>query len=162
MVCSRDESLTHHTNQMKLFNAIAAAAVIGASFIGSSPVNAGLGEAEAGTKRTFDAYCGSKGNDCKVKFTDDRLTVNNSDGIDKGQIVKYQFSQDFRCGTGLLTRNSCSGRGTALVIYNENGVEGSGTFIFTNRRTFDEFSGALSAFCGGSCRPIGPSVRIEN
>ena len=37
-----------------------------------------------------------------------------------------------------------------------------GTFIFTNRRTFDEFARALSAFCGGSCRPFGPSVRLES
>ena len=162
MVRSGDESPTHHTNQMKLINAIAAAAVIGASLVSPNDALAGLGAAEGGTKRTFDAYCGKKGNDCKVEFTGERLTVNSTDGIDKGQIVKYQFSQDFRCGNGLLTRNSCSGRGTALVIYNENGVEGSGTFIFTNRRTFEEFAGALSAFCGGSCRPIGPSVRLEN
>ena len=162
MVCSRGESLAHHMNKMKLCNAFAAAAVIGASLISPNSAYAGLGAAKKGTNRTFDAYCGTKGNDCKVEFTSERLTVDSVDGIDKGQIVKYQFSQDFRCGNGLLTRNSCSGRGTALVIYNENGVEGSGTFIFTNRRTFEEFTGALSAFCGGSCRPIGPSVRLDN
>ena len=33
MVCSQGESLTHHTNQMKLFNAIAATAVIATSFV---------------------------------------------------------------------------------------------------------------------------------
>ena len=40
MVCSRGESLTYRINQMKLFNAIAAAAVIGASFIAANPVEA--------------------------------------------------------------------------------------------------------------------------
>ena len=40
MVCSRGESLTHHTNQMKFFNAIAAAAVIGTSFIAPNPAEA--------------------------------------------------------------------------------------------------------------------------
>ena len=40
MVCSRGESLTHHINQMKLLNAIAAAAVIGTSFIAANPVSA--------------------------------------------------------------------------------------------------------------------------
>ena len=40
MVCSRGESLTHRTNQMKLLNAIAAAAVIGTSLIAASPVEA--------------------------------------------------------------------------------------------------------------------------
>ena len=156
-------------NQMTKINQTLIAAASSVALLGGAltlitppPTKAGLGAAEQGTKRTFDAYCGKKGNDCKVEFTNNRLTVNGIDGIDKGQIVKYEFSQNFLCGTGLLTRNSCSGRGTALVIYNEDGVEGSGTFIFTNRRTFQEFAGALSAFCGGSCRPIGPSVRLEN
>ena len=40
MVCSRGESLTHHTNQMKLFNAIAAAAVIGTSILSVTPAQA--------------------------------------------------------------------------------------------------------------------------
>ena len=154
---------------MTKFNQAVLAAVSSIALFGGAlnlisppPAKAGLGAAEEGTKRTFDAYCGKKGNDCKVEFTNNRLTVNGANGIDKGQIVKYEFSQDFLCGTGLLTRNSCSGRGTALVIYNENSVEGSGTFIFTNRRSFAEFSSALSAFCGGSCRPLGPTVRLEN
>ena len=37
MVSLRGESLTHHTNQMKLFNAIAVATVIGTSFIATRP-----------------------------------------------------------------------------------------------------------------------------
>ena len=37
MVSSRRESLTHRINQMKLFNAIAAAVVIGASLIAANP-----------------------------------------------------------------------------------------------------------------------------
>ena len=37
MVCSRGESPTHHIKQMKLFNAIAAAAVIGTSCIVAMP-----------------------------------------------------------------------------------------------------------------------------
>ena len=40
MVCLRAESLTHHTNQMKLFNAIATTAVIGASLATATPVEA--------------------------------------------------------------------------------------------------------------------------
>ena len=39
-MCSRGESPTTHPNQMKLFNAIAATAVIGASFVGTSPAEA--------------------------------------------------------------------------------------------------------------------------
>lgn len=42
MVCSRGESLTHHIKQMKLINAIAAAAVIGGSLIAILPANASI------------------------------------------------------------------------------------------------------------------------
>ena len=45
MVCSRGESHTHHTNQMKLFNAIAAAAaVIGTTFVAATPSEARCGD----------------------------------------------------------------------------------------------------------------------
>ena len=40
MVCSRGKSLTLHISQMKLFNVIAAAAVIGTSFIAPNPAEA--------------------------------------------------------------------------------------------------------------------------
>ena len=40
MVCSRGESPTHHTYQMKLFNALAAAAVIGGSLLIPNPAKA--------------------------------------------------------------------------------------------------------------------------
>ena len=40
MVCLRGESLTHHTKQMKLFNAIAAATALGALFASHAPAQA--------------------------------------------------------------------------------------------------------------------------
>ena len=42
MVCLRGESLTHHTNQMKLFNAIATAAVIGTALVAVNPAEASV------------------------------------------------------------------------------------------------------------------------
>ena len=44
MVCSGDESPTHHTNQMKLFTAIATSAVIGTSLVFIAPANARCGQ----------------------------------------------------------------------------------------------------------------------
>ena len=49
MVCLRGESLTHHIKQMKLFTAIASAAVIGASFLVPNPVEARNDWLNAGT-----------------------------------------------------------------------------------------------------------------
>jgi hypothetical protein len=55
MVClSEGMTLTIHIFQMKLFNAIASAAVIGTSFITAAPAEAGNGWIDAGTSRKGD------------------------------------------------------------------------------------------------------------
>ena len=45
----RGESLTHHANQMKFFNAIAASAIIGYSFLAVNPAEARNGWVKVGT-----------------------------------------------------------------------------------------------------------------
>ena len=56
MVCSRGESLTHHINQINFFNVIAAAAVIGASFVTARPSEARNGWVYVGTDIDGDAH----------------------------------------------------------------------------------------------------------
>ena len=58
IVCSRGESLTVHIDQMKLFNTIAAAAVIGASFIAPNPAEARNGWIKGGCD--YDNNCSVK------------------------------------------------------------------------------------------------------
>ena len=128
--------------------------------VSAVPAFAGLGDAEGGSKREFDAYCGEIGKKCKVLFTEGKLIVNSKDSISKNQLVRYSTHPDFDCIVGAFS-TSCRGSGSILLIYNEDGSEGSGTFIFVNRKAFEEFNRAVSAFCGGTCRPIGPSVKLE-
>ena len=129
--------------------------------VSAVPVSAGLGDAEGGTtNRTFDAYCGKKGNNCKVMFANDKLTVNQKDSISKGQILKYTVNPNFYCESGMFGEK-CDGEGSVLVIYQEEGREGSGIFIFVHKKTFMEFVNAITAFCGAGCRPIGPSIKLE-
>ena len=75
MVCSRGESLTLHISQMKLFNAIAAAAVIGASFV---------------TAQAFDQVPGQNmGEVASEIYNLDRGTVQyRNDGDDTKYVVK--------------------------------------------------------------------------
>jgi hypothetical protein len=121
------------------------------------PSVAGLGDAEGGTKREFDAYCGKVGNNCKVLFTEDKLVVNGKDSISKSQMRSWSTSDEFIYFKSGYT----TGQGTTLIIYEENGKEGSGLIIFVNPKTYREFLFAVTAFCGAGCRPIGPSVKIE-
>ena len=56
MVCSQGEIPTTHRNQMKLFNAFAAAAVIGISLIATTAVQARNGWIRAGTNISGETY----------------------------------------------------------------------------------------------------------
>ena len=56
MVCSRGESLTLHISQMKLLNAIAAAAVIGGSFLIPVPAEAKNGWVNVGSLRNGETH----------------------------------------------------------------------------------------------------------
>ena len=141
---------------MKSIFLFTTAIALSASSIGATSVMAGLGDAEVGTKRDFAAYCGEKGKDCTVTFTDSRIIVNKNDSISKDQFKKYIKDSSWRCGAF-----SCIGSGTYLVIYEEDGVEGSGSFIFTNRKAYNQFGITIEAFCGAKCHPVGPSIKIE-
>lgn len=125
---------------------------------------AGLGSAESGTKRDFDAYCGEKGNNCKITFTQTHLIIDGKDKIHKDMIRKVVTEECFRCLDG--RRSGCishvCNEGSALIIYKEGGVEGSGVIMFVNAKAWDQFKRALSGFCGADCRPQGPSIKIES
>ena len=54
----------------------------------SSPSYAGLGDAaKTNTQSGYEAWCGEEGNSCNVKFTNGRITVNNSDSVDFNDIT---------------------------------------------------------------------------
>ena len=78
MVCSRGESPTHRMTQMKLFNAIATAAVIGTFFTAANPVQA----REDGWRDTTCSYWMAgkylgKGQ-CQVQWSDSKVQTINS------------------------------------------------------------------------------------
>jgi len=65
--------------KQSLLAAIAATSLLAAGL----PVNAGLGAATSNTQSSsYDAWCGEKGNDCKVSFNGGKITVNGTDSVD--------------------------------------------------------------------------------
>lgn len=59
-----------------------------ASSLLAVPVHSGLGEAASKSKSaTYDAWCGEKGNDCKVSFANEKITVNDKDSVDFDDIT---------------------------------------------------------------------------
>jgi len=95
---------------------------------------ADFGAAEVGGKnneaRTFEAWCATKGNTCKVSFGKDGIVVND------GNTVPYYRIKNFHYGANNGRCNAygfwCVGRAyTFDIIYmKENGEEGVGKIIF--------------------------------
>ena len=80
--------------------AIAAVSLI----IGGMPVNAGLGSAATKTKSSsYDCYCGEKGNDCKVSFSNGKITVDEEDSVDFEDITYITQNYEYNEWTGVRT-----------------------------------------------------------
>ena len=87
---------------MKKFSlaAIAAACLI----IAGLPVNAGLGSATSKTKSSsYDCFCGEKGNDCKVSFSNGKITVNDTDSVDFEDITYITRNYEYNEWSGVRT-----------------------------------------------------------
>ena len=136
---------------------IAAAASLLA--LSPAPATAGLRDASsASTEAEFRPWCGKRKNDSKVKFTNDRMIVDDGDGISREQFKRFNCSGEWR-QLGLSGWDHWEY--TCQVFYNENSQAQFGTFIFINEGAYRGFVRALKGFCGSECRPIGPSYKIE-
>ena len=100
----------------------------------------GLGDADSPSKREFDAWCGKKKNDCKVVFTDQKLTVNGNEGISRSQVVDFTYEVDYLSW-------SIYNHYYYTVSYKEGGVVKSGKFIFADADASQEFKRTLLWFC---------------
>jgi len=126
-----------------------------------APARADLGKAEE-IKAEFDAWCARGGNDCKVTFSGDTLTVDGSSSITKADLSKIEYNNRFYCSPASGLRSSkCYGKGSAIVYYVQDGKEGAGAFIFADDNAYFDFVTALDVFCGVKCRPLGPSIKVQ-
>ena len=88
MVCSGGESLTHRINQMKLFDAIGAAVVIGASIIAANP-------GEAANRNRVCTFKNGYGTpfkarmQCDVNWQPDSIRITWRDGMSDTYRLQY-------------------------------------------------------------------------
>ena len=59
--------------------------------LGSPPI-ADLGPAETEAIDTIDAYCGKRGNECRVTFESSRMRVNDGKRISREQLVRFKYT----------------------------------------------------------------------
>ena len=126
--------------------------LLGSAFLDPNYVKADFGEADVqnslSTSNNFDAWCGKKGNDCKVMFLDKGISVNGSTPVDYARIKDYNYDENH--GWGCDERHSkggyiCPGKKYTFEIYYDksSGEEGTARFIFINHNAALGFLGAL-------------------
>ncbi len=87
----------------KLFIFTVTACAFAAPFL-TNPSQAGLGSATSKTRASsYDAWCGEKGNKCKISFNDGKITVNNSDSIRFNQITYITRNSSYSAWSGATT-----------------------------------------------------------
>ena len=119
--------------------AILAMAAISLSISGL-PAKAGLGEAATKSQSSvYDAWCGEKGNDCKVSFGNGEITVNDKHSVDFSDITYITRDLD----------STWEFRWTFGVEYLEEGMDSPelAEFIFLHRPTANRFWRDLKRAC---------------
>lgn len=125
---------------------LATAAFISAALLAVNPVRADLGAADIEREKSLNfssgkmhkAWCKKVGNNCRIKFKNGRMSVDNSKGIESNQVVSIterQVPQDAKnCGL--------------ICVYNQNAVDYEYSIKYTT--TSDDTRSARILFSGDS------------
>ena len=103
-------------------------------------VNADLGEAEiiVPNARTYDVWCEKKYNKCKVTFDDEKMRVNNNQGIFSDQIISMK---------GTPSSASMFFTYTYTITYSKSdGTIKEAKFLIANNTTLSLFKEELRNF----------------
>lgn len=167
---------------MRILSSLPAAIAIGASIFCAIPAKADLGAADSNSNKDLSgkshkAFCGNseKNVNCTITFEDNRLKVDDSDGILSSQIrevlfipgkvtktTKLLFSSTAlkgdRCGT-VGIRSYCQ------LFYEINYQSSSGeskwvTIRFSNKNSSASFRSDIEAWSGLPLRLIDANVKI--
>jgi hypothetical protein len=118
---------------MKFLNGLGAGVVIIAAMI-STKAKADFGTADVGNKnnetRIFEAWCGERGNDCKIKFDAKAILINEKDEVPYKRIKTFFY--DANNGVCNAYGFWCVGRKYSfdIVYLKEDGTESVGKILF--------------------------------
>ena len=138
---------------------------------GIAPARADMGSATVNvvddftSQRDYDAWCGNDKVDCKVEFTNGRLSVDGSPGISRNQVVsvykRTYCSLKFSIGGGDGCTNGYGVKFIGLMdkefqfIYiSKSGIESRSLITFRHQRTSEEFERDVENWSGQPLKPI--------
>ena len=122
----------------------------------------GSADVATSTSSSFDAYCGKRGNKCKIEFDSQNITVDKINKVDKRQIIGYSnFAEYDGKSCWPSTTPSCY---LAAYDYNINidyikkdGSRSIAKVIFVNKNSYSDFLAAMHGFTGmGSKGEVDP------
>ena len=129
-------------------------------FLLCNPVSADFGSADTGSFETneiysFDAWCGTPKNDCKIEFKDEKIIIDGTSYVTKEQIKDVRYSvQKRKCAFTLVTGNNCAmpiqkDRFTIDIAYQKrDGSKSTARVLFQNLNSGRRFLETISYFKG--------------
>jgi len=154
---------------------VATAIAIGFSSILSRPIYGNLGDADTTggmhqrtSGKTYDAWCGIEYKDCKVRFKNDRLTVNSDEGILSDQVVSITKESLCRIQAGWGASGCQNTYGAVFTgLFNKeytieyNSEEGYRSALITFRHdgTDKKFNRDLEIWIGEIMSPISSNIK---
>jgi hypothetical protein len=111
---------------------------------------ADFGDADIKKDAQYDAYCGKKGNDCKLKFENDTIVVNSASSVNKNQIFNYTTLS--RYDGGCLFGDDCDAarriHSIDIDYVKDDGSRSTARILFVNNKSYLDFMSTLRSFTG--------------
>ena len=136
------------------------------------PSKADLGGADvvggdSDINKTYDAWCGDKRVGCKVTFSDQRLIVDDGEGITPDQFLSVKKTRSCRQKSAIMPWvKSCfyeqQDKDFKISYTGSNGERRGAVIVFKHEDTANDFERDLELWSGGMLRPLGPSIEIED
>ena len=139
---------------------------LSAALLFASPSYADFGDAETlntaeNESTKFTAKCGDLLNDCTLDFQGEKLIINGSNYVRKGQLKEVRYSiQERKCAFTLLTGNNCAmpyqrDKFSTDINYTKNdGSNGNAKIVFRNLNTGRRFFDTIVLFIGANSSDI--------
>jgi len=134
---------------MKIF----LASLIAVSSFGCLPALADLNEADVPPSNSpkvlpdkFKAWCVEKYNDCNVRISDGRIAINDSNGVELGELLSWRRVDKFRDSSGFIGAHHLY---NYEVHYKDSkGMYRTAKFVFQDSNTSDLFYQKLKEAMG--------------
>ena len=150
---------------------VAVASMLLLGVLTSSYADLGIADTPAGT--TYKAKCGAKLKPCNISFSEDRLIINNIDGITRDKFLNVATARTCRQRSILMPMlRSCyesqydndvtinyigtdNSRKSALIVFRPG-------YLLQGDEAYSNFMREIQVWMQDVVRPVGPSIEVKH